>query len=113
MQHSQPESKMLQRGQALSGLSSHSVQIFGIVAYAVKLDPHPQLFVEFGLMKLNPCRIRVSSKSSTIPARYKKLFGSTNNRIAFPPEGSPTVSTPSPNTNTRSRSRGCESNRML
>jgi hypothetical protein len=41
----------------------------GIVAYAVKLDPHPQLFVEFGLMKLNPCRISVSSKSSTIPCR--------------------------------------------
>ncbi len=29
--------------------------------YDEKLDPQPQLFVEFGLIKLNPCRIKVSS----------------------------------------------------
>ena len=39
------------------------------VIYAEKLEPQPQDFVEFGLMKLKPWRIRVSSKSRTIPAR--------------------------------------------
>ncbi len=34
-----------------------------------KLDPQPQLLVELGLMKLKPWRMRVSSKSRTMPAR--------------------------------------------
>lgn len=46
-------------------------------AYAVKLEPQPQLLVECGLIKLKPCRISVSSKSSVMPLRYRKLFGST------------------------------------
>jgi hypothetical protein len=29
--------------------------------YAVNEEPQPQDFLEFGLMKLNPCRINVSS----------------------------------------------------
>ena len=36
---------------------------------AEKLEPQPQDFVELGLMKLKPWRMRVSSKSRTMPAR--------------------------------------------
>jgi hypothetical protein len=32
-------------------------------------EPHPHDFDEFGLMKLNPRFISVSSQSSTMPAR--------------------------------------------
>jgi hypothetical protein len=37
--------------------------------HAEKLEPQPQLLVELGLMKLKPWRMRVSSKSRTMPAR--------------------------------------------
>ncbi len=37
--------------------------------YAEKEEPQPQLLVELGLMKLKPWRMRVSSKSRTMPAR--------------------------------------------
>ena len=37
--------------------------------YDEKEEPQPQEREEFGLMKLKPWRISVSSKSSTMPAR--------------------------------------------
>ena len=37
--------------------------------YEEKLEPQPQLLVELGLMKLKPWRMRVSSKSRTMPVR--------------------------------------------
>ena len=51
------------------GIQVSALRRVGKYRYAEKLDPQPQLFVEFGLMKLKPCRINVSSKSSTMPAR--------------------------------------------
>ena len=50
------------RGQKLSNWPK-------ILSYEEKLEPQPQLLVELGLMKLKPWRMRVSSKSRTMPVR--------------------------------------------
>ncbi len=51
-----------QIAEAMNALKRRLVQ-------AVKLLPQPQLFVLWGLMKLKPWRMIVSSKSSTMPLR--------------------------------------------
>jgi hypothetical protein len=45
------------------------VKLLKEFGYDEKLEPQPQLLVELGLMKLKPWRIRVSSKSRTMPVR--------------------------------------------
>src|SRR5450432_1987326 len=47
---------------------------------AVKELPQPQLRAALGFWKTKPWRMSVSSYSSVVPFRYKKLLGSTNKR---------------------------------
>src|SRR5215469_5365320 len=67
--------------------------------YAVNELPQPQLRAALGFWKTKPCRISVSSYSSVVPLRYRRLLGSTKIRA---PNSS----------NTLSRSRACVSKRM-
>ena len=68
------QNMILKSGPLFSARTGHlEIPPFGEVPfvkfYEEKLEPQPQLLVELGLMKLKPWRMRVSSKSRTMPVR--------------------------------------------
>src|SRR6202007_1123776 len=54
------------------------------VRYSVENeDPQPQVEVAFGFLMVKPPPVTVSTKSTSAPARYRMLMGSTNSCPPF------------------------------